>query len=178
MAARSITFARPYARAAFEHARGAGALVDWQRWLAFCAAAVVVPGVAQVIDDPRLDANIVTGLITPEDLPADSAFAKFLALLVDNRRITLMPEIAALFDGYKRDADGVLKVEVTSAVALDEVQRSTLSAALARRYQRDIELSNAIDPALIGGARIRAGGEVIDGSVRGRLDQLAQVLAH
>ncbi len=96
--------------------------------------------------------------------------------LADNRRLSLLPEISALFDELKGEAEGVVDVTVTSAAPLDESQRGKLAAALERRLGRTVRLQCATDPALIGGAVLRAGDMVIDGSLRGRLERIAYEL--
>jgi F-type H+-transporting ATPase subunit delta len=171
------TLARPYARAAFESARAAGSLADWQRKLAFAAAVAAHPDVRSLVGDPRLAAGALRGLLLPEGEAADSAFAGFLGLLVENRRVVLLPEIAALFDDFKREHEKVLKVTVRAAIPVDAALAASLKASLKRRFSRDIELETVIDPAVLGGAVIDAGEQVIDGSVRGRLERLAQALS-
>jgi F-type H+-transporting ATPase subunit delta len=170
------TLARPYARAAFETALAHGALADWQRKLAFAAAVADHPDVRGLIGNPRIDAATLRGLFLPEGEAAESAFAGFVGMLVDNRRLVALPEIAALYDDLKRDHEKVLKVTVRAAVAVDAALADSLKASLKRRYAREIELETVIDASVIGGAVIDAGTEVIDGSVRGRLERLAQAL--
>ncbi len=97
--------------------------------------------------------------------------------LADNRRLALLPEISALFDRLKDEAEGVVDVTVTSAAPLDDAQQGKLAAALERRLGRSVRLHCATDPALIGGAVLRAGDLVIDGSLRGRLERIAHELA-
>lgn len=170
------TLARPYARAAFESARAAGALADWQRKLAFGAAVAAHPDVRGLVGNPRLDGAALRALFMPEGETAGTDFARFVDLLAHNRRLAALPEIAAIYGEFKREHEKVLKVTVRSAVAVDEALAESLKSALKRRYQREIELESVLDPALIGGAVIDAGHEVIDGSVRGRLERLSQAL--
>ena len=170
------TLARPYARAAFESALGAGALADWQRKLDFAAAVAAHPDVRGQVGNPRLDAATLRGLLLPEGEPSDSAFAAFIGLLADNRRLATLPEIAAIYGELRREHEKVLKVTVRAAIPVDAGLAEALKAALKRRYQREIELESVLDPTVIGGAVIDAGKEVIDGSVRGRLERLSQAL--
>jgi F-type H+-transporting ATPase subunit delta len=170
------TLARPYARAAFESAVAAGALADWQRKLAFAAAVAAHPDVRGLVGNPRLDAQALRALFLPEGEATDSSFAAFVGLLADNRRLAMLPEVEAIYGEFRREHEKVLKVTVRAAVAVDAALAESLKAALKRRYQREIELESVLDPALIGGAVIDTGHEVIDGSVRGRLDRLSQAL--
>jgi F-type H+-transporting ATPase subunit delta len=176
MAGSSLTLARPYARAAFEAAREAGTLAEWGEALAFAAAAARVPEAASAIGDPRLAADTLVALLLPPGISADSPFGRFIALLASNRRLALLPEIAELYAEMRRAHEGVVRAVVTSAVPLEEAQRASLAAALERRFGRRIELETAVDPELLGGAVIRAGELVIDGSVRNRLRQLRDAL--
>jgi F-type H+-transporting ATPase subunit delta len=111
-------------------------------------------------------------------MDGEAPFAKFLGELAERRRLALLPEVADLFEQYKREAESQLLVKVTSAMALDAEQAEQLKASLKRRFKRDIELETQVDPSLLGGVVIDTGSEVIDGSVRGRLARLSGALAH
>jgi F-type H+-transporting ATPase subunit delta len=172
----TLTLARPYARAAFESSRAANALGVWSRGLQFAAQAVSDSRLHALIGDPRLGNAVLAGLLLPPDLTADSPFAAFLSLLVENRRAILLPDIAAQFEEYKREAERVLKVTVRTATEIPAPQADAIKLALAKRFGRDIELEQQIDPTVIAGAVIDAGDVVIDGSVRGRLARLENAL--
>lgn len=174
----NAALARPYARAAFELAQGAGALGGWAQQLEFAAAFASDARVAALLIDPRRSQAEALALLLPAGTQTDSPFAVFLGALGANGRLPVLPEIASQFELLKRDAEGTLKVTVRSAVPLDGAQIETLKISLARRFKRDIEIETALDATLIGGAIIEAGETVIDGSVRGRLARLAQELAH
>ncbi|HKZ74293.1 MAG TPA: F0F1 ATP synthase subunit delta, partial [Steroidobacteraceae bacterium] len=100
----------------------------------------------------------------------------FVVTLAENRRLGYLPEIAALFHELKDTAEGVADVTVVSAVPLDGEQQRTLAEALARKLKREVRLHLELDPSLLGGAVLRAGDLVIDGSLRARLNRIAQVL--
>jgi len=102
--------------------------------------------------------------------------ANFVRMLAVNRRLGYLPEISALFDELKDAALGVADVTVTSAAPVDEGQQRKLAAALQKRLKRTIRLHCVIDPQLIGGAVLRTGDLVIDGSLRTRLDRIAYEL--
>jgi F-type H+-transporting ATPase subunit delta len=171
------TIARPYAKAAFEEARDRGRLGPWSQALRTAAA---------VVGDARVEALLGNPRVTPEELAAlvidiagpqlDEEGRNFVRTLADNRRLALLPEISAIFDELKGEAEGVIDVTVTSAAPLNDSQRSKLAAALQRRLGRTVRLQCATDPALIGGAVLRAGDLVIDGSLRGRLERIAYEL--
>ena len=102
----------------------------------------------------------------------------YLTVLADNGRLQLLPEIAGLYRGLRAEAERRLQVRVVSAVPLDDSQAGRMREALARRFDCEIELENEIDERVIGGAVIYAGDEVIDGSLRGRLQKLSSNLVN
>ena len=117
-------------------------------------------------------------LLLPEGDTADGVFGRFLAVLAENKRLTLLPDIAAQYELLRADAERRVSALVRTAVALEPPQIESLKAALKRRFGREIDLSNEIDPSVLGGAVIDTGDVVIDGSVRGRLSKLQNVLVH
>jgi F-type H+-transporting ATPase subunit delta len=176
--AQALTLARPYARAAFEVAHASGSLADWSHALSFAAVVAVDPRVAGLTNDPRVQPAQLVALHLPQGMATDTPFARFLAELAENGRLVLLPEIAELYDDYKRESEQTLKVKVTSALDIDTAQADLLRASLKRRFKREIELDTHVDPALLGGVVIDTGEQVIDGSARGRLQRLASALTH
>jgi F-type H+-transporting ATPase subunit delta len=172
----TLTLARPYARAAFASAQAGGALADWSSKLGIAAQIVADPRVHSLVGDPRVSNADVTQLLLPPGDTLESAFAQLVALLVENRRATLLPDIAALFEELKRESERVLKVTLRSAVPIADTQADAIRVALKKRFGRDIELEQRVDASVIGGAVIDAGDMVIDGSVRGRLARLESAL--
>ena len=176
--AERATIARPYSKAAFEYARGAGDFAHWSQGLAQAAAIVADPRVAPLIKNPEITSADVAGLVT--DVAGASLTAgvqNFVRVLAENHRLALLPEIAAQFESLRADAENTIDVEVTSAVPLDAGQAEKLKAALATRFKRQVRMQNSVDPTLLGGAVVRAGDMVIDGSLKGRLERLATNLA-
>jgi F-type H+-transporting ATPase subunit delta len=172
----ALTLARPYARAAFSHARDAGELAGWSGALAFAARVAADPRVSGLLGDPRLEDADAVALLAPEG--ADEQFRRFLALLADNRRLSLLPEIAGLYDELRLEAERIVRARVTSATPLPESELATIREALRKRFGREVEVEAAVDASLIGGAVIDAGDVVIDGSLRGKLDRLQSALAN
>jgi F-type H+-transporting ATPase subunit delta len=172
-----LTIARPYARAAFAEARGERRLAPWSQ--ALQAGALVVK-------DPRVQALLGNPHVTPEQLAQlvigiagrelGEHGGNFVRTLAANHRLAYLPEIAELFDTFKDAAEGTADVTVTSAAALDEAQRRRITAALEQRLKRKVRLHCALDPTLIGGAVLRSGDLVIDGSLRTRLERIAYEL--
>ncbi|AGG90836.1 F0F1 ATP synthase subunit delta [Rhodanobacter denitrificans] len=176
--AQAITLARPYARAAFEVAHTAGTLDAWSQALAFAAAVAKDPRVAGLGNDPRVLPTQLVALHLPAGVAADSPFGHFLTEMAEQRRLALLPETAELFEAFKRESESQLLVKVTSAMALDAAQAEQLKASLKRRFKREIELETQVDASLLAGVVIDTGSEVIDGSARGRLAQMASALSH
>lgn len=171
-----LTIARPYARAAYEIASAHGAQGEWAEKLAFAAEVAAEPQVVALFGDPRLSPQALASLFVRGGESADSEFARFLGVLADNGRLRELPEIAALFEQMKRDAEHVLRVRVRSAVPMDDADAARLVEALKRRFNSDIELERSVDPSVMGGAVIDAGETVIDGSLRSRLAKLETAL--
>lgn len=171
------TIARPYAKAAFEEAKRAGNLGSWSAALRTAAAVVKDPRVHRLLGNPAVTrtelADFVSDLAGPE---LDENRRNFVATLAQNRRLVYLPEISTLFDEMKDEAEGFIDVTVTSAAPLANGQLETLSAALQRKLKRQVRLQCATDPTLIGGAVLRAGDLVIDGSLRARLERIAYEL--
>ena len=177
--AEPITVARPYAQAVFRLAREAGRLEAWQAQLDLLAAVAAHPDMARLIGDPRLTRTQLADLvleIAGERL--DEAGRNFVRLLAENRRLGLLPVIRELFTQLRHAAEGEVDVELVTASEVPESLVGQIADALRRRLNREVSLSTRIDPGLLGGAVIRAGDLVIDGSVRGRLARLAQLLSH
>jgi F-type H+-transporting ATPase subunit delta len=128
-----------------------------------------------LLGDPRLSADNAVMLLSSPD--AGETVRRFLAMLADNGRLALLPEIAGLYEELRAEAERVVKARVTSAAELPAAELDKLKQALRRRFGRDVELETAVDPALIGGAVIDAGDVVIDGSLRGKLERLQTALA-
>jgi len=171
----ALTLARPYARAAFGIARDAGDLAGWSNALGFAARVAADPQVAALLGHPRLGGDDAVTLLAPDG--AAATFADFVRLLQDNGRLALMPEIAALFEGLRAEAEQVVRARVTSASALPASELDGIKAALRKRFGSEVEVETAVDESLIGGALIDAGDVVIDGSLRGKLQRLQSALA-
>ena len=171
------TLARPYAKAAFDLARSADRLERWSRMLGLLSAAAQTPEARALIGTPALPSEAKAHRlidIVRDDL--DDSGRRFVLVLADNKRLELLPEIAEQFEARKAEAEQVLDVEIAAAVGLSETQMNDYAEALERRFSQQVNLSVAVDPGLVGGAVIRAGDTVIDGSVRGRLTRLVEAL--
>ena len=176
--AERATIARPYAKAAFEYARAANALAAWSQGLKVAAEIVADPRVAELLNDPRWTTADLAGLFIDAAGPKlDAAMQNFVRVLAENHRLVLLPEIAAHYEAARAQVENTVDVEVVSAVALDAAQAEKLKQALNTRLRRQVRMQNSVDASLLGGAVIRAGDLVIDGSLKGRLDRLGTELA-
>jgi F-type H+-transporting ATPase subunit delta len=172
------TLARPYAKAAFDLARERQELSGWGSWLSVASEVVKNEAVASWLKTPTLDGSQPVRLIADAaKVEVDSHFGRFLEVLAQNDRLGLLPEIEQLFGRLREGAEGRLKVRVVSAIPLQGDQAERMGAALQRRFECEIELENEVDAAVLGGAIIYAGDQVIDGSLKGRLDRLQSSLA-
>ena len=159
------TLARPYARAAFEHARAAGDLAAWQTALSELAAITTQPKVAAAMRDPNQTA--AQRASTLSSLAGDAvptAVGNLLAIMADNGRLSLIPEVSILFDQLKQAVESAVAVHVTSAYPLSDAETQQLTEAMQEKLERSITLTSETDPSLLGGALIRADDLVIDGT--------------
>lgn len=174
----TATIARPYARAAFDYARGGNALAAWGDVLKAASAALGDERVAALVGNPHVrSADLVTFLLDLIGASTDAHVRNFVHLLADNGRLELLPQIAEQYESLRADVENTVDVVVTSAMPLTAEQSANLTAALAKRLKRTVRLQQEIDPKLIGGAIVRAGDFVVDGSLRGRVERLGTAVA-
>jgi F-type H+-transporting ATPase subunit delta len=171
------TIARPYARAAFAYARDSKEFAPWSKLLAAAAAGSADERVARLIGNPHVTSEQLVDLLGGLSKQAAGEHGRnFLRALAENRRLALLPEIAAQFEAYRAETEGVVDVEVIAAREIAAPQKKRLEAALAKRLGREVRMHTSIDESLLGGAIVRAGDLVIDGSLKGRLERLGSAL--
>lgn len=178
------TIARPYATAIFELANEAGKLTTWSESLIIAGQLLADKGLVEYLGNPEFDdarrLEFLTGLFAKagaKTLTGKDAHGKnFVKVLLDNGRIAVLPEISAHFETLKAKVENSVDATVTSATELSKKQVAEIAAALKARLGREVRVETAIDENLIGGAVIRAGDVVIDGSLRARLEGLATAL--
>lgn len=171
------TVARPYAKAAFQHALAQNQLAEWSAMLGFAAAVASDSSVKPILSNPKLTAQAkaeAVATVCGDKLSEQGR--NFISLLAQNKRLAALPEIAHLYDLLRAEQERTVDVEITTAFAATDEQVKSLANALKQKLGRDVAISNEIDASLIGGAVIRAGDLVIDGSVRGKLTKLANTL--
>ncbi|NIP73911.1 MAG: F0F1 ATP synthase subunit delta [Gammaproteobacteria bacterium] len=172
------TIARPYAQAAFKRASETGRLAEWTEMLAYAAAVAEDETVARLASSPRVDKQRFAELfidICGEHL--DEEGRNLIKTLAENRRLAVLPKIAEVYEAYRAEAEKSLQAQIITALPVDEEQVGKVAKALQARLGREVRLTATTDGSLIGGAVVRAGDMVIDGSVRGRLAKLASALS-
>jgi F-type H+-transporting ATPase subunit delta len=145
--------------------------------LATAAAVVADKDLQAALNDPALTAERQARILT--DVCGDTLGAQarnFIAVLAANKRLSLLPEIYALYAQYKANQEKSVDVEVISAFDLADAARDKLAEVLGRKLERQVKVRTTTDRNLLGGVLIRAGDLVIDGSVRGRLNKLAAAI--
>ncbi len=167
--------ARPYASAVFDVAKRSGDLDAWSRSLGLLAAAAAEETVRSWLTAPELVATAKAQKLI--DICAgeiDDRGRRFVQVLAANKRLPLLGEISAQFDTLRAAQEQQIDVEVTSALALTSAQEEMLMTALQKKFDSAVNMTHSVDERLLGGAVIRAGDTVIDGSVRGKLNKLAE----
>ena len=178
------TVARPYAQAIFEVAEDAGELAEWSESLSIAGQLLGDRELVEYLANPELTnkgrLEFLSGLFekggSDKFAGGDAKGTNLLKLLIENDRVAVLPEISVHFDALKAAVENSVDAVVTSAVALSEKQLDDVAASLRKRTGRDVRITTEIDETLIGGAVIRAGDVVIDGSLRARLEGLATAL--
>jgi F-type H+-transporting ATPase subunit delta len=173
------TLARPYAKALFELARAEQALPRWSEVLARLSEIIAEPQVQRVLDSPQAtvkERGEVVIAIGGEAL--DQQARNLVRLLSENRRLSLIPDIAADYGALKAASENTIDVELSAPVPVDEAEQTRIRQALQTRLGRDVKLHCELDESLLGGAVIRAGDLVIDGSLKSRLERLTAAMVH
>lgn len=172
-----ITFARPYAKAAFNEALANDTIAEWSQFLQIAAMVVQQPEVIRILHDPQNTTEQRLSLLLEIcESYLDKYRDNFLRLLAKKNRLMLLPEIAELFEDYRTQREKTVFVQITSVMPLNEIEKESLIKALAKRLQSEIVLDCKIDKSLIGGMMIQAGDLVIDGSLMGKLERLSASL--
>lgn len=171
------TLARPYAEAVFESAQTSKTTEKWSEMLVFLAAVVSDDRIAGLLNNPKVSQEQLTELmqdICGKELNPQGL--NLLKLLIENQRLTLLGEISRLFEESKADAEGYIGVSVKTAFELTKTEAKKLAEVLEIKLNKKVHLEMTIDKSLIGGFLAHAGDTVIDGSIKGHLQQLANRL--
>lgn len=170
------TLARPYAEALFEVAAKGDVLAALQQMDALSAVAAD-DGLRQFAESPKVTSEQVFDLISSVvSTPMSAMLQNLLRAVIDNGRLTVLPEIAAQFHALANAGAGVSDAMVSSAFPIESSQLPDVVSALERRFGRKLNVTVAVEPALIGGIRVVVGDEVMDTSVKARLEQMRAAL--
>ncbi|MGD9384942.1 MAG: F0F1 ATP synthase subunit delta [Thioalkalispiraceae bacterium] len=177
--AEKSTIARPYAVAAFGLAKEKNELAKWSDMLGFAAVVVTDEAMQDYINNPKIEQETLSRLmleICGDQL--NEVGKNFIKVLVANKRLNVLPEIAVLYNELRADAEKTVEAEVISAFPLTDAQQNSLIEGLKKRLGREVSLVSKVDENLLGGAIVRAGDLVIDGSASGQLSKLETMLLH
>jgi F-type H+-transporting ATPase subunit delta len=177
MAGDITTIARPYAEAVFERAKEVDQLDAWSQALELLTAVVTDPRLADQISNPNVPRERIRDIVLDvcgDGLPPEAA--NLLRLLSENGRLAALPEITRLFEARRTADQGLRHVLIRSAFDITKAQQKAVATALSKRFGGKVDVTVETDSSLIGGIEVRAGDLVIDDSVRGKLQQLAQAL--
>lgn len=174
------TVARPYAEALFRTAVERNLLGPVAEGLAMMSAVERDPQMRSVLSNPKVSArqkkDILAAVIGVKAGAELSSVLNLLSILIDNHREVLIGSIHEQFEELKNEHEKVVRARITSAQPLTEAQRSEIVGALERRYGKKVVAELDVEPALLGGARVQVGDQVINASVRDALAQMAAAL--
>lgn len=177
----SITIARPYAKAIFKHALDTNQMSDWSSYLHNLASLVMNNYAFEFFTNPASTAaqhsallKAIINKVSQDDL---AYLSNLIELLSHNKRLLVLPEVLALYEEMRAEQEKTLEVDVVCSSYPSAEQQKKLIDSLSQRLQRQITLKISLDESIIGGAIIRAGDLVIDGSIRGKLNKLRTGLA-
>ena len=172
-----VTIARPYAEAVFRIAQGQGTLASWSEKLALLSAIAKDPQMHDCIGNPGLSigtkADLVRSLCGEK---AGGELGNLIQVLAENERLALLPNIATLFETLKGREEGIKDAVIHTAFPLDKSQQQKLVADLEPRFNTKLRPSVVVDPSLIGGVKVVVGDQVLDLSVRAKLESMDTAL--
>jgi F-type H+-transporting ATPase subunit delta len=175
--ARPTTAARRYAEAAFSLAKEDDALDRWAADLATAADVIAMPEAARVVGSPAVPVqarrDVIGALLRTRVSPP---VVKLVLLLSERGRVDILPAVSSEYRRLLNRERGVVEARVTSAIPLEAAEIEALRDRIAGTAGATVDLTTAVDPALIGGLTVRVGDTLIDASVRGRLERLRERL--
>lgn len=173
------TLARPYANAVYELAKSNDRVDTWSGALGLLVELTATEQVQQLLGLPVIThmqkAHVLNELL--DDRYDQPDIHRFVAVLSENQRLDLLADIAELFEVRRAEDSRVMDVTISSAVSLTDAEEEAFKEALRRRFDREVVVTLEVDSSLLGGAFIRAGDTVFDGSVRGKLQKMQEALS-
>lgn len=172
-----LTLARPYAEAAFKRAKETGTVQQWSEALVFLSHVAQDKELLAIVGNPKVSEERATQLLLDICQDSINEEAKNLVkLLLENAKLSLLPQISALYEEQKADDEGYVNVDLYSAFPLTKAEQNKYGAMLEKQLHRKVNAVVTVDKSLIGGILAKAGDKVIDGSIRGQIHQLAKRL--
>ena len=170
------TIARPYAEALFKTGGGASLAAEVQAMAAVASDA----DMRQFADNPKAVAsqifNVISDVLARQSVVLGSPAQNFLRTVIENGRLSALPEIAAQFQHLVNASSGVSDATIYSAFPIADAHLADVTASLEKRFARKLKAVVELDPELIGGIRVVVGDEVLDTSVKARLEQMRVAL--
>lgn len=175
--AEAITVARPYAEAVFKLGAANNSLTQWSKILQLASEIAENDQVKLLIGNPVVSAKQLSEILLEIGRNKFSSEARnLIVMLADNKRIPVLPQISQLFEQLKAQHEGVLEAKIVSAFAMESKQLKKLVDDLEQKFKRKIDAKVSTDPELIGGIKVEIGDEILDASVRGKLEAMAVAL--
>lgn len=168
--------ARRYAEALFEIAVERSTLDQWAGELARIAELLSDPTAARVFGSPAGGAQAKRRAVDAAAGPLSPEVGRLVDILLERKRVHLFSRLAEAFADRVREHRGIVRADVTTAVPLGDTERQLVAARLARHLGKAVEIHSQVDPSILGGVVARVGDQLIEGSVRGRLERLRQEL--
>jgi F-type H+-transporting ATPase subunit delta len=171
------TLARPYAVATFKRAKETNKQKKWSEDLAFMSAVLSNENIAIIVDNPKISKQQILAFVL--DIcqgQVDKEAENLLQLLIQNNRLTLLPIIAELFETFKTEDAGLVDVDVFVAYTFSKEDKAKFSSTLEKTLGKKVNMKVTVDKSLLGGVLVRAGDRVIDGSIKGQLQQMQKTL--
>jgi len=170
------TIARPYAEALFRVAQSED-MAAWSELVSVMSSVAANSDMQELARNPKVsDEQVVSTFLAAMNSPANAELKNFVSMLVENGRLSLLPEIATQFRALKNAKEGAADAEIVSAFELSPAQVNDLLATLEKRFGCNLNPSVTVDNSLIGGVRVVVGDEVLDTSVRAKLQQMQTAL--
>jgi F-type H+-transporting ATPase subunit delta len=175
--AEAITVARPYAEAVYKLGIINDSLVQWSKMLQLAAAIAEDSHVKLLVGNPAVSTRQLGDIFLEIGRNKFTSEARNLVImLADNKRISILPQISQLFEQLKAQHEGILEAKIVSAFAMESKQLKKLVDDLEQKFKRKIEAKVDVDPELIGGVKVEIGDEILDASIRGKLEAMAVAL--
>ena len=177
MAGRRQPSSKRYAQALFELARDADTLGEWDEQLAGLAAAAGTPEFVSLMEAPEISGDERARALEHVLPDLSDGARNLLHLLARARATQALPQVHERYRELVDASQGVVRVEVTSAVELTEDDTKRIAGQLSTALGGDVRVTAVVEPGMLGGLVIRVGDRVIDGSARQRLNALRGALA-